>query len=60
MFASGHRTRQTASLDRIDSNLDYIEGNVQWVHKRVNAMKSDMSTKEFLEWCTLVHHRKET
>lgn len=29
----------TASLDRIDSQLGYIEGNVQWVHKDANLMK---------------------
>ena len=44
----------TASLDRIDSSKGYIEGNVQWVHKRVNLMKGNMSTENFIEWCNLV------
>lgn len=35
------------SLDRIDSNLGYIEGNVVITTNRVNAMKNDMSTEEF-------------
>lgn len=41
----------TASLDRIDSSLGYIEGNVQWVHKTVNYIKRDLSDAEFIEWC---------
>jgi hypothetical protein len=45
---------QTASLDRIDSSKGYIEGNVQWVHKTINIMKSYHSEQEFLNWCKLV------
>ena len=44
----------TASLDRIDSSKGYVEGNVQWVHKWVNLMKSDMTIKEFKHWCHLI------
>lgn len=44
----------TASLDRIDSNKGYVEGNVQWVHKTINAMKSDLPQNEFIQWCKLV------
>jgi hypothetical protein len=47
--AAGHRG--TASLDRIDSTLGYVTGNVQWVHKSVNHMKSDTPEEEFVEWC---------
>jgi deoxycytidylate deaminase len=43
----------TASLDRINSSKGYIEGNVQWVHKTVNKMKSNMEDDEFREWCRL-------
>jgi hypothetical protein len=41
----------SASLDRIDSKLGYIEGNVQFVHKDVNIMKWDLSDKKFLDIC---------
>jgi dCMP deaminase len=41
----------TASLDRIDSNIGYIEGNVRWVHKIVNKMRLNMTDEEFLNWC---------
>lgn len=42
---------QTASLDRIDSSKGYVEGNVQWVHKKINTIKWDLDQKEFIELC---------
>lgn len=53
-FGQYRKSETTASLDRIDSNQGYIVGNLQWVHKTVNIMKSDMSTEEFLTWCALI------
>lgn len=44
----------TASLDRIDSNRCYEEGNVQWLHKDVNHSKSDLEEGVFLEICRKV------
>jgi hypothetical protein len=50
----------TASLDRIDSSLGYVEGNVQFVHKMVNKMKWDHSHNDFLMWVNLIsNHTKE-
>lgn len=43
-----------ASLDRIDSNLGYIEGNVQWVSKQANLSKHVMSMSELYEFCRKV------
>ncbi len=43
-----------ASLDRINSKLPYIEGNVQWVHKYVNIMKRELPQEEFIKICKLV------
>ena len=40
-----------ASLDRIDSTKGYEVGNVQWVHKVVNDLKSNMPEEEFINWC---------
>ncbi len=48
------RTEQTASLDRIDSSKGYIEGNVQWVHKNINIMKSNFTEEDFINWCELI------
>lgn len=44
----------TASLDRINSNIGYIEGNVQWVHKDINYMKCDFTQEEFINYCVLI------
>lgn len=44
----------TASLDRIDNNKGYVEGNVQWVHKSVNYMRGQMDTQSFIRACTLI------
>lgn len=44
----------TASLDRIDSSKGYIEGNVQWVHKDINRMKTDFDQEYFKTLCKLV------
>lgn len=43
--------KTTASLDRIDSSKGYIKKNVQWVHKDVNKMKSNLNEKDFIELC---------
>lgn len=51
---SDTRTPENASLDRIDSSKGYIEGNVQWVLKRINSMKNDMSHNEFIELCSTI------
>ena len=45
------KTQMTASLDRIDSSQGYIIGNVQWIHKKINIMKMDMSNEEFITIC---------
>ena len=35
------------SIDRIDSNLGYVEGNIVITTTRVNVAKNDMTTEEF-------------
>jgi DNA-binding CsgD family transcriptional regulator len=50
-FVSGNFT---ASLDRIDSSVGYIETNVQWVHKSINIMKQAMDDRDFIRWCKIV------
>lgn len=44
----------TASLDRIDSRLGYVEGNVQWVHKDINLMKNKFNNNYFISVCKLI------
>lgn len=40
-----------ASLDRIDSNQGYIEGNVQWTTYQANVSKHIMSMTELYKFC---------
>ena len=52
---------QTASLDRVDSSIGYVEGNVQWVHKKINIMKTTLSDEEFIDICeNVVNYHKST
>lgn len=44
----------SASLDRIDSNKGYIEGNLQFVLGKINMMKNTYSQEEFIEMCRSV------
>lgn len=54
------RTRMgmTASLDRIDSNKEYTLDNIQWVHRRINFMKSDMSEEVFKQFIKKIYEFK--
>ena len=52
------KVHQTASLDRTDSKTPYEEGNVQWVHKKINILKWCLSTDELLYWCDLIVKHK--
>jgi hypothetical protein len=47
-------TAQTASVDRIDSNLGYIATNIRWVHKTINYMKMDLVDSEFMDLCKII------
>ena len=46
-----HHGVDSASLDRIDSNEGYVEGNVQWLHKDVNFMKYRFDESYFVLMC---------
>lgn len=58
----GYKMKTTASLDRIDNDKGYIEGNVQWVHKDINRMKWTHTQDDFIKYCELVtnHQRQIT
>jgi len=49
----------TASLDRVDSTLGYTKGNIQWLHKDVNYMKSDLPQEVFIQICKQVASQHE-
>jgi hypothetical protein len=48
----------TASLDRVDATEGYVDGNVQWVHKDVNRMKSDFSEEHFFNLVKVIYEHK--
>jgi hypothetical protein len=43
-----------ASIDRIDSSIDYDFNNIQIVHKLINQMKQGYGEDEFLQYCQMV------
>jgi hypothetical protein len=49
----------TASPDRINSSLGYIEGNIQWVHKDINKIKQDFDEDYFINLCQLIINNKK-
>lgn len=51
---NGFKEDNDLSLDRIDSTIGYIPGNVQWVSKQINISKHILSSKEFIEMCRKV------
>jgi hypothetical protein len=51
-------TSQTASLDRKDNTKGYIEGNLWWIDKRINKLKSDFPQEEFFMLCEKVARHK--
>lgn len=50
----------TASLDRIDSSKGYVPGNLQWLHKDVNRLKSTLGQDRFIQICMIVAQRHGT
>lgn len=48
------RVRTNISIDRIDSSIGYLRGNVQFVCDCVNRMKQDMTMDEFIHWCACI------
>ena len=50
---------RTASIDRIDSHIGYVLGNIQIIHKRLQFIKGSRSMEELLMWCRHIykHHQ---
>lgn len=44
----------TASLDRIDSSIGYMKGNVQFTLTAINYMKNDMTHQQTIELINLI------
>lgn len=50
----------SCSIDRIDSNIDYHDGNIQLVTSRTNLTKGNMSNEEFVSYCKSVAEYSES
>lgn len=44
----------TLSLDRVDSSVPYIMGNVQFIHKVINICKGALTDEVFIKMCNAV------
>ena len=58
IYVGNTKIKKTASLDRIDSSKGYIKGNVQWVHKDVNKLKTNFTEDKFLNIIKLIFNYK--
>lgn len=47
----------TASIDRLDSKVGYIDTNIVLVHKDINKMKTDFDVDYFIKLCKLVGNK---
>jgi len=56
---STKKEKHTASLDRIDSTIGYVKGNIQWVHKIINRMKTDMPQEIFIDFAKKVYYNSK-
>jgi hypothetical protein len=57
--AGSGRVNTNISIDRIDSSIGYVRGNVQFVCDVANRIKQDLPQKELLLWCQrILEHGK--
>lgn len=60
VFGQG-RIHTNASVDRIDSNYGYIEGNIWLVCAIINRTKQELNVGDFQSWCAkVVAHANRT
>ena len=53
-LAGSGRINTNISIDRIDSSVGYVRGNVQLVCDIVNRMKQNLSQEELYKWCNRI------
>ena len=57
-YCLGPLNRTGSGLDRIDSSLGYIQGNVIPCCRKCNMAKANLSQNEFLELISAIYHCK--
>ena len=50
----GHSQSAPASIDRIDSSMGYVRGNIQLLTRHVNMMKQVYDNTYFIDVCKAV------
>jgi ribosome assembly protein YihI (activator of Der GTPase) len=53
-YYKGRKEYGNASLDRIDSSKGYVNGNVQWIDKKLQHIKRNLTDAEFIAICKKV------
>ena len=59
-WGGGKVTRNSPSLDRIDSSKGYIKGNVAWCSVKANSIKQDASSDEIIKvgkWTKIIENK---
>ena len=51
--------KNNASIDRIDSNLEYVENNVQFICRSVNVFKSNATEELLYKMCEAIIKNKK-
>lgn len=60
IFFHHSHSKQTASIDRIDSSKGYIKDNVQLVHRTLNKIKNVFSNEELISWSKFIYQTHPT
>ena len=50
----------SASIDRVNSDLGYVKGNLQYISIAANYAKNNMSHDEMVMFCNLIYENKKT
>ena len=46
-----------ASLDRVDSKIGYMKGNIQFISAAANLAKNNMTHEQMIEFCKLISNK---
>ena len=59
-FPKKFSEKGTASLDRINNDMGYVHGNIQWLHKDVNMLKHTKTKDELIKLCNIISEYNKT
>jgi hypothetical protein len=56
-YAKNQSMFYKASLDRINSSLGYVKGNIQFISASANFAKGSMTNSEMIEFCKIIANK---